>query len=891
MFKMGGGKARLDLSTALTSFAGTLTKWQRRLFVLKSGMLSWYDDEQAPTPLKSVAADHTLQVQVLEASSLASLDPGATPGSAYFSLQRWSQVSLKPMSKKWVIRAASQAEMAQWLEALSLHEVQVPAKFAASASAIRAFQGLDEPSTAGVTRSKSGKKKSKKLCEVCGENKQAMRVKLKSRPTPTAVCAMCATQIVSKSKGIDVPLRGVSKRVVTEGEGSSRAGRPAAPTGAAHSGKRRRRPVVDGNDWSDDEDDDMTLIEQGVDVAEDAAALRKAIKGLGTTDSVLIDIIGNRHRATLQRIAASYREQFDRSLEDDVKGDTSGHYEELLIARLRHLGELNARLVRKAVKGLGTNENLLVEVLATRSQQELADAVVAYDRLYPGRVLQDDVASDTSGDFKKCLTALIHGADRSKEEANAERAKQDADRLYKAGAARLGTDEDVFVEILTSASRRHIRAISYAYIDRTGKTLASAIESEFSGDLRKALRLLVRRPVDYYAEALRKAVKGLGTNDDALVRVLGYLSRRKLRLVAKHYLHTYDRMLIEDLEDDTSFNFKKLIRAVTPRMLSDPPLPPDRPWPHPSTALPSSYSPAADAERLRKAMKGLGTNESELIDIIGSRSRAQLQAVRAAFADAYERDLIADVRSETSGNFRKLLVYRLQSHGEATAVLLHEAIAGLGTDDALLREVLVTRLPSELAAAAPFYEQQYKETVTAAIAGDTSGDYRKLCVELAKTRDRPDRGLDVRVAIADAEALYKAGAARMGTDEEAIIKILSSRSPEHLEAVGLAYADATGKTLEAALRSETSGNFRKVLMALVKPRDMLFAELVRKAVKGLGTNDDLLTRVLGYLSHGQARAVGRTYADMFGRSMAKDVASDTSGDYRKLAEQCIGTLV
>ena len=49
--------------------------------------------------------------------------------------------------------------------------------------------------------------------------------------------------------------------------------------------------------------------------------------------------------------------------------------------------------------------------------------------------------------------------------------------------------------------------------------------------------------------------------------------------------------------------------------------------------------PEYDAYCLYKAMKGLGTNEGVLIEIIGTRSPQQLMAVKVAFRQMYNEDL------------------------------------------------------------------------------------------------------------------------------------------------------------------------------------------------------------------------------------------------------------
>lgn len=83
--------------------------------------------------------------------------------------------------------------------------------------------------------------------------------------------------------------------------------------------------------------------------------------------------------------------------------------------------------------------------------------------------------------------------------------------------------------------------------------------------------------------------------------------------------------------------------------------------------------------------------------------------------------------------------------------------------------------------------------------------------------NRPaSHGVDAAGAKADAKLLYDKGEGRLGTDEDVFIKILTTRSRVQTEAIGKAYADLTGHSLEKAVTAETSGTFKKALIALSK---------------------------------------------------------------------------
>jgi len=63
-------------------------------------------------------------------------------------------------------------------------------------------------------------------------------------------------------------------------------------------------------------------------------------------------------------------------------------------------------------------------------------------------------------------------------------------RLYKAGAGRLGTDESTFNSVLVSQSFEQLRAVFTAYQRLYKKDMEKVIKSEMSGDLEKGMKAI-----------------------------------------------------------------------------------------------------------------------------------------------------------------------------------------------------------------------------------------------------------------------------------------------------------------------------------------------------------------------------------------------------------------
>uniref|UniRef100_A0A8C9TKS6 Annexin n=1 Tax=Scleropages formosus TaxID=113540 RepID=A0A8C9TKS6_SCLFO len=286
--------------------------------------------------------------------------------------------------------------------------------------------------------------------------------------------------------------------------------------------------------------------------------------------------------------------------------------------------------------------------------------------------------------------------------------------------------------------------------------------------------------------------------------------------------------------------------------------------------------PLKDVEVLRKAMKGFGTDEQAIIDLLGSRSNKQRVPLLITYKTAYGKDLVKDLKSELSGNFEKLVLAMLKTPAQFDAHELKDAIKGAGTDEACLIEILASRSNAEIQEINQIYKAENKKTLEEAIHGDTSGHFRRLLVSLAQ----------VRVAM-----LYNAGENKLGTDESKFNAILCSRSKAHLRAVFHEYQQMCGRDIENSIAREMSGDLESGMLAVVKcikNTPAYFAERLYKSMKGLGTKDRTLIRIMVSRSEVDMLDIRQEFVKNYGKSLYSYISGDTSGDYRKLLLKLCG---
>ena len=194
-----------------------------------------------------------------------------------------------------------------------------------------------------------------------------------------------------------------------------------------------------------------------------------------------------------------------------------------------------------------------------------------------------------------------------------------------------------------------------------------------------------------------------------------------------------------------------------------------------------------DAQVLEKAMKGFGTDEDCLITILCTLEEDEIVPLQTAYADRYERSLQQAVESETSGKFKRVLILAgCDTIDEAYARVCHSAISGLGTDEKALIRLMVTCTPEVMNNTREAYARLYGADLVDAMSGEwsVSGDFKRLLCALAKKH--PDNVVPEPDYAADVKTLRDA-VEGLGTDEAAIIDVLSCKTSEQIQALKEAY--------------------------------------------------------------------------------------------------------
>lgn len=302
----------------------------------------------------------------------------------------------------------------------------------------------------------------------------------------------------------------------------------------------------------------------------DAEAVAEAFKGMGYKKDVLLDIFTN--RSTFQRslILNAYKAGFGESLKQRVRSEINGDFKICLLSSFDDQSHADARALFKAMSGISTHDKTLMEVICTSTNQEIRDIKLAYQDILQEenkdnktRNLEGDLKSCTSGNFQRLLVAVSQG--RRSETVDPQIASIDAKILYDAGEGRMGTDDSTFIRIFASRSWESLRKTDEVYAESFGHGLYEAVEKETRGSFRRGLQLILEAATDRikcYAKILYDSMKGVGTRDETLIRMIVGHSETDLALIRHYFNANYPQTLSGMIKADTHGDYQQFLLAI-----------------------------------------------------------------------------------------------------------------------------------------------------------------------------------------------------------------------------------------------------------------------------------------------------------------------------------------
>ena len=283
-------------------------------------------------------------------------------------------------------------------------------------------------------------------------------------------------------------------------------------------------------------------------------------------EETLINITVQNPLTIRLKIREKYKSLYGQDLLENLKSKLSGDFKDLMIGLYKSIYEFDSEQCYKAIKGLGTDEDTLIEILATRPNWMIKKIKDVYNNTYK-KDLEKDVIGDTSGTLQKLFVSILQCNRSDNKTPDIDKAKEMAIDLFKGDKEKnkIGLDEDKIVKYFGLLSPCELMHLAREFHREYGKSLINVIEDEFGGDLRKLIKTIFYAnicPSEYFATRVQESVKGIGTEEKILNRVVITRNEVDMDVIKEYYKILYSKNLVDDVKDDTSGNYQKLLVAL-----------------------------------------------------------------------------------------------------------------------------------------------------------------------------------------------------------------------------------------------------------------------------------------------------------------------------------------
>lgn len=289
--------------------------------------------------------------------------------------------------------------------------------------------------------------------------------------------------------------------------------------------------------------------------------------GSGCDVEKVIDIIVHRDAKQRDQIQYEYKTMYSEELLKRLSSKLSGKLETAVLFWMHNPAKRDAIILKQGLTGSFHNLDAVVEIICSRTPLQIQILKPMYYSMF-GLYLHDDIERQTSSDLKTLLLACVTTARPEGVDVDNETVRYDAVALYEAGEKRMGIDEKTFIRIFSERSSANLASINQIYRDKYGNSLKKAVKKGTSGKFQFALLTILRcaeNPPKYFAKVLHKAMKGLGTDDSTLIRIIVTRTEIDMPLIKFEFQKKYSKSLHDWVYSDTSGNYRSFLLSLLDR--------------------------------------------------------------------------------------------------------------------------------------------------------------------------------------------------------------------------------------------------------------------------------------------------------------------------------------
>lgn len=264
--------------------------------------------------------------------------------------------------------------------------------------------------------------------------------------------------------------------------------------------------------------------------------------------SKIVELICKLTNEQRQSLKNQYLSSYGTELEKELESALSGDAKDLILGLMKTPIDFDTEQIYLSMKGLGTDEDILSEMIATRPSRRLIKIKDRYPELYT-KTLEEAIKGDTSSFYQNILIAMIQGGRSDNPYPNSQKMKEIVEKLTEDNESL----KDNFVSYLVNCSYGEICTICREYEKKTEKNILETIKDKFSKDEYNFFNMLlnyISDPGKFFAEKIH----GYKTKD--LIRIIVSRSEDNMDEIRDSYKELYNIELIDDIKNNTKDDFQ-----------------------------------------------------------------------------------------------------------------------------------------------------------------------------------------------------------------------------------------------------------------------------------------------------------------------------------------------
>jgi len=256
----------------------------------------------------------------------------------------------------------------------------------------------------------------------------------------------------------------------------------------------------------------------------------------------IVEFICKLNKEQRLKLKETYVASYGTELIKDLEKVLTGNVEKLVCGLIKSFIDFDAEQIYLSMKGLGTDEDTLSEMIATKPSRHLNKIKQRYPELY-NETLENDIKGDTSDYYRNILIAMIQGGRSDNPYPNSQKMKDIVNKLNDDNE----NIKESFVSYLVNCSYGEICTICREYEKIHNKNILEGIKNKFGKDEYNFFNVLlnyISDPGKFFAEKIH------GFKDKDLIRII-VSNEEILNDIKDAYKELYNTELIDDIKNNT----------------------------------------------------------------------------------------------------------------------------------------------------------------------------------------------------------------------------------------------------------------------------------------------------------------------------------------------------